>query len=67
MKRYNVYNGTTASIERAGFLFIGGQEKEVDLTKEQYKIISKCEMLSVMEIESNYLPTKKKVKKDDKN
>ena len=67
MKRYNVYNNSKSAIERVGFLFLGEQEKEVDLTKAQYKIISKCEKLSVMEIESNYLPTKKKGKKDDKN
>lgn len=65
MKRYNVYNNSKSAIERVGFLFLGEQEKEVDLTKAQYKIISKCEKLSVMEIESNYKPIK--VKKNDKD
>lgn len=65
MKRYNIYNNSKASIERAGFIFLGEQEKEVDLTKAQYKIICKCDKLSVMEVESNYKP--KKVKKNDKN
>ena len=67
MKRYNIYNNSRAPIERAGFLFLGEQGKEIDLTREQYKIISKCEMLSVMEVESNYIVKKKKGKKNDKN